>query len=110
MPFVWIVSFFVCFSFQKVVPEPFCNPGSLALGLSNMASRNVRVDSLFLDEGFGTLDEDALETALETLSSLQQDGKLIGIISHIPSLKERISTQVNINPSSRGKSPQKTKQ
>ena len=69
-----------------------------------MASRKVRVDSLFLDEGFGTLDEDALETALETLSSLQQDGKLIGVISHVSALKERISTQITVNPVSGGKS------
>jgi exonuclease SbcC len=61
-----------------------------------MASRNVRVDSLFLDEGFGTLDEEALESALGTLSTLQQDGKLIGIISHISALKERISTQIQV--------------
>ena len=49
-------------------------------------------------------DEEALETALETLSSLQQDGKLIGIISHVPALKERISTQISVNPISGGKS------
>ena len=69
-----------------------------------MASKKVRVDSLFLDEGFGTLDEEALETALETLSGLQQDGKLIGIISHVPALKERISTQIKISPVSGGRS------
>ena len=84
--------------------ESFIVSLTLALGLSNMASRKVRVDSLFLDEGFGTLDEDNLETALETLSSLHQEGKLIGIISHVPALKERISTQISIDPISGGKS------
>ncbi|NCC50051.1 MAG: chromosome segregation protein SMC [Spartobacteria bacterium] len=84
--------------------ESFIVSLSLALGLSKMASRKVRVDSLFLDEGFGTLDEDALETALETLAGLQQNGKLIGIISHVPALKERISTQLTIHPQSGGKS------
>ena len=84
--------------------ESFIVSLSLALGLSKMASRKVRVDSLFLDEGFGTLDEDALETALETLSGLQQDGKLIGLISHISALKERISTQITIAPISGGRS------
>jgi DNA repair protein SbcC/Rad50 len=84
--------------------ESFIVSLTLALGLSKMASQNVRVDSLFLDEGFGTLDEDALETALDTLSQLQQDGKLIGIISHIPALKERISTQITIAPVSGGRS------
>ena len=84
--------------------ESFIVSLALALGLSKMAGRKVRVDSLFLDEGFGTLDEDALETALETLSSLQQDGKLIGIISHVPALKERITTQISVNPVSGGKS------
>jgi len=84
--------------------ESFIVSLTLALGLSKMASRKVRVDSLFLDEGFGTLDEEALETALETLSGLQQDGKLIGIISHVSAMKERISTQINITPVSGGRS------
>jgi DNA repair protein SbcC/Rad50 len=84
--------------------ESFIVSLTLALGLSKMASRKVRVDSLFLDEGFGTLDEEALESALEALSSLQQDGKLIGIISHISALKERISTRIKITPISGGRS------
>lgn len=84
--------------------ESFIVSLALALGLSNMASRNVRVDSLFLDEGFGTLDADALETALETLSGLQQDGKLIGIISHVPALKERIGTQIQVEAGNAGRS------
>jgi len=84
--------------------ESFIVSLSLALGLSQMASKNVRVDSLFLDEGFGTLDEEALDTALETLSGLQQEGKLIGVISHVQVLKERISTQIQISPSAGGRS------
>ena len=84
--------------------ESFIVSLSLALGLSQMASKNVRVDSLFLDEGFGTLDEEALDTALETLASLQQDGKLIGVISHVPALKERISTQIQVTPQTGGRS------
>jgi len=84
--------------------ESFIVSLSLALGLSHMASKNVRVDSLFLDEGFGTLDEEALDTALETLSSLQQDGKMIGVISHVPALKERISTQIQVTPNTGGRS------
>jgi exonuclease SbcC len=84
--------------------ESFIVSLALALGLSHMASRNVRIDSLFLDEGFGTLDEDALETALETLAGLQQDGKLIGVISHVAALKERIGTQIQVIPETRGHS------
>ncbi len=84
--------------------ESFIVSLSLALGLSNMASKNVRVDSLFLDEGFGTLDEEALDTALETLSGLQQEGKLIGVISHVSALKERISTQIQVAPQTGGRS------
>lgn len=84
--------------------ESFIVSLALALGLSQMASRNVRVDSLFLDEGFGTLDEDALETALETLAGLRQDGKLIGVISHVAALKERIGTQIQVIPGTGGRS------
>lgn len=84
--------------------ESFLVSLALALGLSHMASQNVRVDSLFLDEGFGTLDQEALETALETLSNLQQEGKLIGIISHVQALQERISTQIKVSPQTGGRS------
>ncbi|MDR4517478.1 MAG: AAA family ATPase [Nitrosomonas sp.] len=83
--------------------ESFIVSLALALGLSHMASKNVRVDSLFLDEGFGTLDEEALETALATLAGLHQEGKLIGIISHVPALKERISVQIQVIPQAGGK-------
>ncbi|MCX7087828.1 MAG: AAA family ATPase [Methylococcales bacterium] len=84
--------------------ESFIVSLALALGLSHMASRNVRVDSLFLDEGFGTLDEEALDTALETLSGLQQEGKLIGVISHVSTLKDRITTQIHVTPQTGGRS------
>ena len=84
--------------------ESFIVSLSLALGLSHMTSKNVRVDSLFLDEGFGTLDEEALDTALETLAGLHQDGKLIGVISHVPALKERISAQIQVTPQTGGRS------
>ncbi|ELV09071.1 Hypothetical protein F387_00963 [Wohlfahrtiimonas chitiniclastica SH04] len=84
--------------------ESFIVSLALALGLSKMASRKVRVDSLFLDEGFGTLDEDALDTALSLLAGLHGEGKLIGIISHVSALKERITTQIQIQPKNGGKS------
>jgi exonuclease SbcC len=84
--------------------EAFIVSLALALGLSQMASHNVRVDSLFLDEGFGTLDDEALDTALETLAGLQQEGKLIGVISHVQALKERIATQIQVTPDSGGRS------
>lgn len=84
--------------------ESFLVSLALALGLSHMASQKVRIDSLFLDEGFGTLDEETLDTALEALTSLHQEGKCIGIISHVPMLKERLSLQIQVLPSSAGRS------
>jgi exonuclease SbcC len=77
--------------------ESFIVSMALALGLSSMASHKVQVDSLFLDEGFGTLDEESLQTALDTLSGLHQEGKLIGIISHVSGLQERISTRIKVS-------------
>lgn len=84
--------------------ESFIVSLALALGLSRMASRNVRVDSLFLDEGFGTLDEDALDVALDTLGNLQQEGKMIGVISHVSALKDRITTRIKVTPGPGGHS------
>nr|WP_241761090.1 SbcC/MukB-like Walker B domain-containing protein [Moraxella catarrhalis] len=74
--------------------ESFIISLALALGLSQINSQNIQIESLFLDEGFGTLDETALDLALNTLFELQQSGKSIGIISHVASLKERIDTQI----------------
>jgi exonuclease SbcC len=84
--------------------EGFIVSLALALGLSRMASKNVSVDSLFLDEGFGALDEETLETALETLSGLEREGKLIGIISHVHALHERLAVQIRVVPQSGGRS------
>lgn len=84
--------------------ESFLVSLSLALGLSQMASKKVRVDSLFLDEGFGTLDDESLSLALEALASYQQNGKIIGVISHVQALKERISAQLQVIPQAGGKS------
>ena len=82
--------------------EGFIISLALALGLSQMASQNIRVDSLFLDEGFGTLDEESLDIALDTLTNLQQEGKLIGVISHVQALKDRILTQIKVEKLSGG--------
>ncbi|MEN6326346.1 MAG: SbcC/MukB-like Walker B domain-containing protein [Syntrophomonas sp.] len=84
--------------------ESFIVSLALALGLSSMASHNVRIDSFFLDEGFGSLDEYALDTALETLAGLHQDDKIIGVISHVPALKERINAQIQVIPQTGGRS------
>ncbi|MDR3204426.1 MAG: AAA family ATPase [Deltaproteobacteria bacterium] len=84
--------------------ESFIVSLALALGLSQMAGENISVDSLFLDEGFGTLDEEALEMALSTLAGLRQEGKTIGLISHIQALTERISAKIIVNPISGGRS------
>jgi exonuclease SbcC len=84
--------------------ESFIVSLALALGLSQMASQKIRVDSLFLDEGFGTLDEEALDVALSTLTGLRREGKLIGVISHVEALKERIATQIEVIPQGDGRS------
>ena len=74
--------------------ESFLVSLALALGLSDLAGRTVRIDSLFVDEGFGTLDPETLEIAIAALETLRQDHKTVGVISHVGLLKERISTQI----------------
>ncbi len=76
--------------------ESFLVSLALALGLSDLAGRNANIRSLFIDEGFGTLDDQALDLAITTLENLQARGKTIGIISHVKELKERIVTQVRV--------------
>ncbi|MDL2207468.1 AAA family ATPase [Desulfovibrio sp. OttesenSCG-928-M16] len=84
--------------------ESFIVSLALALGLSHMAGKTVRVDSLFLDEGFGTLDDESLDTALDTLAGLRQEGKLIGVISHVAAIQERIGTRIEVAPRQGGRS------
>ncbi len=76
--------------------ETFLVSLSLALGLSDLAGNKTRIDSLFIDEGFGTLDPDTLDVVIATLENLQASGKMIGIISHVETLKERISAQIQV--------------
>ena len=85
--------------------ESFIVSLALALSLADMASKNVKLECLFIDEGFGTLDAETLETALETLEKLQSEtSRTIGVISHVDSLKERISTQIRIQKNHLGHS------
>lgn len=76
--------------------EGFLVSLALALALSDLVSNKTSIDSLFLDEGFGSLDGDTLEIALTALDSLNASGKMIGIISHVEALKERISAQIRV--------------
>ncbi|NVO83843.1 AAA family ATPase [Hymenobacter terrestris] len=82
--------------------ESFLVSLALALGLSELAGRRTQIDTLFIDEGFGTLDPDTLDVALSALEMLQGTGKTIGIISHVEALKERVSTQINVRKGTGG--------
>lgn len=84
--------------------ESFLVSLALALGLSDLASRKVQINSLFIDEGFGTLDADTLDVAISALENLQANGKAIGIISHVEALKERIGTQIQVTKQPGGSS------
>jgi exonuclease SbcC len=77
--------------------ESFLVSLGLALALSNLVSHKTQIESLFLDEGFGTLDENTLAMALDALERLNSTGKLIGIISHVEALKERINHQIHVH-------------
>ncbi len=83
--------------------ETFLLSLALALALSDFASRNVEINSLFIDEGFGTLDPETLDQTLDTLEVLQaKSSKMIGVISHVASLKERIATQIQLSQNGQG--------
>ena len=82
--------------------ETFLISLALALGLSDLAGRHAQIQSLFIDEGFGTLDEHSLDMAISTLENLRSGGKTIGIISHVKALKERIGTQIQLHKQSDG--------
>ncbi len=83
--------------------ETFILSLSMALALSDLASKNVEINSLFIDEGFGTLDPETLDQTLDTLEKLQaESSKTIGIISHVDSLKERIATQIQLKRNGQG--------
>lgn len=76
--------------------ESFLVSLALALALSDLVSQKTSIDSLFLDEGFGTLDSETLDTALNALDSLNATGKMIGVISHVEAMKERIPVQIKV--------------
>ena len=80
--------------------ESFLVSLALALALSDLVSHKTRIDSLFLDEGFGTLDGATLDIALDALDSLHASGKMIGIISHVEALKERMPVQIRVHKGS----------
>lgn len=84
--------------------ESFLVSLALALGLSELAGYKARIESLFIDEGFGTLDPESLNTALDALERLQHSGKMIGVISHVADLKDRIGTQIRVQPVAGGNS------
>jgi exonuclease SbcC len=80
--------------------ESFLVSLALALALSDLVSHKTSIDSLFLDEGFGTLDAETLDIALDALDNLNATGKTIGVISHIEAMKERIPVQLKVTKKS----------
>ena len=85
--------------------ELFLASLSLALGLSDVVQAyagGIRLDTILVDEGFGTLDSEALDMAIRTLTDLQKGGRLVGIISHVSELRERISARLEVIPGQRG--------
>ncbi|MCS7029355.1 MAG: AAA family ATPase [Bacteroidia bacterium] len=84
--------------------ETFLVSLALALGLSQLVGEGTQIRSLFIDEGFGTLDPQTLEVAMTALENLQMTGKVIGIISHVESLKERIHTKIIVEKTAHGTS------
>lgn len=84
--------------------ESFLISLALALGLSSLSSNRMKIESLFIDEGFGSLDLETLSMAMDALDNLQTQGRKIGVISHVEEMKERISTQIQVIKESNGRS------
>jgi exonuclease SbcC len=84
--------------------ESFLVSLALALGLASLSSNRVKVESLFIDEGFGSLDSDTLGVAMDALDALQSLGRKVGVISHVQEMTERISTKVLVRPAGGGNS------
>lgn len=84
--------------------ESFLVSLALALGLASLSSNRVRVESLFIDEGFGSLDADTLRVAMDALDKLQAQGRKVGVISHVQDMTERIGTQIQVRRQSGGQS------
>ena len=82
--------------------ESFLLSLALALGLASLSSNRVRVESLFIDEGFGSLDADTLRVAMDALDSLQSLGRKVGVISHVQEMTERIGTRIQVGRVSGG--------
>jgi exonuclease SbcC len=80
--------------------ESFLVSLALALALSDLVSHKTSIDSLFLDEGFGTLDSETLDVALDALDNLNSSGKMIGVISHVEAMKERVPVQLKVKKKS----------
>ena len=84
--------------------ESFLVSLALALGLSSLSSNRMKVESLFIDEGFGSLDADTLRIAMDALESLRTQGRKIGVISHVQEMTERIPVQIRVNRAGNGRS------
>ena len=99
----------ICFEQPRSVAnlsggEKFLVSLSFALAISEFASHNVRVDSLFLDEGFGTLGGELLTEAVNALKNLHKDGKMLGIITHVQDVIDEIDQRIEVRPVSNGRS------
>jgi exonuclease SbcC len=84
--------------------ESFLVSLALALGLASLSANRVRVESLFIDEGFGSLDSDTLGVAMEALDALQAQGRKVGVISHVHEMTERIAAKIIVRPAGGGAS------